>query len=136
MGPATGIHAYDQSLSRLPDIGSTKWAMRGPKSRAGLMAYPVGPPNPIPMPATSNATGNASNAPSELVGADAANAPKASTNVPMSSVKKLENEWRMAGEVLNTPSLRSGSSVASKCKRKAAHVPTAPQNAPAIWAAM
>lgn len=45
-GAKTGIQAYDHSLSPLPGIGSIAWAIRGPKSRAGLAAYAVGPPNP------------------------------------------------------------------------------------------
>jgi hypothetical protein len=45
-GASTGIHAYDHSLDPLPGMGSTAWAMRGPKSRAGLAAYAVGPPRP------------------------------------------------------------------------------------------
>ncbi|KFM27922.1 hypothetical protein F751_5258 [Auxenochlorella protothecoides] len=30
-------------------MGSIQWAMRGPKSRAGLMATPVGPPSTSTM---------------------------------------------------------------------------------------
>ena len=37
-GPTTGTHAYDQSLEPLPLIGRIACAMRGPRSRAGLMA--------------------------------------------------------------------------------------------------
>ena len=47
IGPITGIQAYDQPLSRLPVMGRRAWAMRGPRSRAGLIAYPVVPPKEI-----------------------------------------------------------------------------------------
>ena len=30
--------------------------MRGPRSRAGLIAYPVGPPSELPIPITTKAT--------------------------------------------------------------------------------
>ncbi len=36
--PTTGTQLYDQSLSRLPLIGSSACMMRGARSRAGLMA--------------------------------------------------------------------------------------------------
>ena len=38
MGATTGIQEYPQSDPPLPAMGSTAWAMRGPRSRAGLMA--------------------------------------------------------------------------------------------------
>ena len=38
IGPATGIHAYPQSLSRLPGNDTNWCTMRGPRSRAGLIA--------------------------------------------------------------------------------------------------
>jgi hypothetical protein len=41
IGPRTGTQAYFQSLSRLFGIGRRKCMIRGPRSRAGLMAYPV-----------------------------------------------------------------------------------------------
>src|SRR4051812_25261726 len=37
-GARTGIQAYPQSLSRLPGTGRIAWAIRGPRSRAGLIA--------------------------------------------------------------------------------------------------
>src|SRR5882762_4297859 len=33
-------------------MGRIACAMRGPRSRAGLIAYPVGPPSDIPIPQT------------------------------------------------------------------------------------
>ena len=38
IGPTTGIHEYAQSEVPLPGIGRMAWMMRGPRSRAGLIA--------------------------------------------------------------------------------------------------
>ena len=57
IGPRTGIHAYAQSLLPFPLIGNIKCAIRGPRSRAGLIAYPVVPPSDIPITTTKRATG-------------------------------------------------------------------------------
>src|ERR1700680_1040715 len=51
--PTTGISAYSQSDEPFPGIGRRKWAMRGMRSRAGLIAYPVGPPSDRPIAKTS-----------------------------------------------------------------------------------
>src|SRR5699024_5713290 len=53
IGPTTGIQAYPQSEVPLPGMGSSACAIRGPRSRAGLIAYPVGPPRDRPMAKTS-----------------------------------------------------------------------------------
>lgn len=50
IGPNTGTHEYAQSFPPLFGIGSMACITRGPKSRAGLIAYPVGPPRDRPMP--------------------------------------------------------------------------------------
>src|SRR6478609_3608922 len=55
-GPTIGTQEYAQSEEPLPRIGRMAWATRGPRSRAGLIAYPVGPPSEAPMPTTSSAT--------------------------------------------------------------------------------
>src|SRR5579864_5779333 len=55
-GPIIGTSAYPQSDGPLPAIGRMAWAMRGPRSRAGLIAYPVGPPSDSPIPQTRQAT--------------------------------------------------------------------------------
>lgn len=62
-GPNTGMGAYAQSLGPFPLIGSTKCMILGPKSLAGLIAQPVGPPIPNPIPATKRATGKAEKLP-------------------------------------------------------------------------
>src|SRR5216110_2128833 len=51
-GPIIGTSAYPQSELPLSLIGKTACATRGPKSRAGLIAYPVGPPRLRPMTQT------------------------------------------------------------------------------------
>ena len=43
IGPTTGTQAYFQFESPLPFIGSIACAILGPKSLAGLIAYPVAP---------------------------------------------------------------------------------------------
>ncbi len=57
IGATTGIHEYFQSLSPFPLIGKNACIIRGPKSLAGLIAYPVVPPNDSPILQTRNATG-------------------------------------------------------------------------------
>ena len=52
LGPRIGTKAYLQSEFPLPAIGNTAWASRGPKSLAGLIAYPVVPPKDMPIPHT------------------------------------------------------------------------------------
>src|SRR5205807_4200527 len=52
-GPKIGTRAYPQSEPPLSLIGRTACATRGPKSLAGLIAYPVGPPRLNPMTHTS-----------------------------------------------------------------------------------
>ena len=56
-GPNIGTHAYFQSLVPLCFNGSKAWTIRGPKSLAGLIAYPVVPPRERPIAQTKNATG-------------------------------------------------------------------------------
>src|SRR5699024_8086270 len=48
-GPKIGTGAYFQFESPLHGIGIKKCASLGPKSRAGLMAYPVVPPSDRPI---------------------------------------------------------------------------------------
>ena len=56
-GPTTETAAYAQSPSRLPGTGSTACASRGPRSHAGLIAYPVVPPGDRPIAKTMRPTG-------------------------------------------------------------------------------
>ena len=59
IGPTTGIQEYFQFESPLPFIGSIACAILGPKSLAGLIAYPVAPPVAIPIITTKSPTKNA-----------------------------------------------------------------------------
>src|SRR5659263_393130 len=111
-GPKTGTHAYDQSLEPLPLIGSRACTMRGPRSRAGLMAYPVGPPRLAPMPTTMRATASGPRPDGDLPADTIQNT---STNVPRTSVTKFQPYERIAGPVENTASLVAGSASSSKC---------------------
>lgn len=51
-GASIGSHAYFQFETPLLGIGSKKCATRGPKSLAGLIAYPVVPPMESPIAQT------------------------------------------------------------------------------------
>src|ERR1041385_2710602 len=66
IGPTIGIHAYAQSLVPLLLIGKIACMIRGPKSRAGFMAYPVVPPSESPITQTKNATGIAPTEPKPI----------------------------------------------------------------------
>ena len=133
-GPATGIHEYDHSLCPFVLMGKIKWDNRGPRSRAGLIAYPVGPPRDSPMPNTSNATGNAFNVPSASEGGDMARAPNIKTKVATISVMRLYLSFRMAGVLQNTARTNSLSSVASKCSLYINQTRQLPTMAPDICA--
>src|SRR3954447_17060612 len=133
IGPTTGIHAYPQSDGPLPGMGRIACMMRGPRSRAGLIAYPVGPPSESPIASTSRPT---SRPPSPNDGAaiaalaKIASTPNTSRNVPMISVTMFATVLRIAGAVQNTASFSPGSSVSFQWLLYAAHTSVAPMNAP------
>ena len=52
IGATTGTHEYPQSELPLCLSGSSAWRMRGPRSRAGFKAGPVGPPSEATKVAT------------------------------------------------------------------------------------
>src|SRR5262245_10205363 len=113
-GPTIGTQAYFQSDGPLPEIGSSAWASRGPKSRAGLIAYPVGPPSDSPIANTSNPTSNGPNpvaqpAPERLPVDGIVSEPKTSAAVPMISQIKFPATSRIAGAVQKTASFVAGS---------------------------
>jgi hypothetical protein len=110
-----GISEYPQSLFLLFLIGRIECIIRGPKSLAGFIAYPVVPPRDIPIPKTINATGRAEIAPIPTSGAAIYNTEIIRTNVPIISEIKLFATDLIAGEVQNIASFKSGSFVASKC---------------------
>src|SRR4030081_1706111 len=123
-------------------MGSTACAMRGPRSRAGLIAYPVGPPSESPMAITITPTSKGPNpfARSEpgtkLPGERTARSASTSANPPMNSDRRLAPGCRIAVVVENTASLLTGSGVAFQCGRYASQTMTPPRNPPAICAAM
>ncbi len=79
----------------------------GPRSRTGLIAYPVGPPKLNPIPSTNNATGKASSAPRLLEGEAINSMQSTNTNVPRNSVRKLWPELLIAGLVEKTAKIVS-----------------------------
>ena len=99
MGPITGISAYPQSLGPLPFIGSKKCMILGPKSLAGLIAQPVGPPNPKPIPATNKETGKADMAPISIPAGFIKKMPSRKTQVAMVSTNKFCFQSLMDGPV-------------------------------------
>src|SRR5262245_26835946 len=100
-GPMTGTSAYPQFEPPLLLIGRTAWARRGPKSRAGLMAYPVGPPRPRPMTHTKTPQSHGLNPGAKPAGAKSLLPKlKPTTNkqiVAMISHNKFAGILRMAG---------------------------------------
>src|SRR5262245_2965599 len=101
--------------------------MRGPRSRAGLMAYPVGPPSEAPMPTTSSATASGPRPLGVFANDSTTNT---STNVPRISVTRFQSVLRTSGPVENTASFLPSSSSASNCLRYAAKAAQAPRKAP------
>src|SRR5277367_4306279 len=83
--------------------------MRGPKSRAGLMAYPVVPPSESPMPHTSAPTRYGPRPPAGPVAATCFEKIVATTNtsvsVPITSLMKFHAGLRIAGTVQKIASL-------------------------------
>src|SRR6266478_4014866 len=118
-GPRIGTHAYRQPDSPFPAIGSRECASRGPRSRAGLIAYPVVPPSESPIPQTRLPTRYG---PRPAAGPVAATlfekiAPttKTRTKVAMISLNRFEIEARIAGAVQKQASFRDASGVSFQC---------------------
>ena len=86
IGPTTGTQEYAQSEPPLPRMGRMAWAMRGPRSRAGLMAYPVGPPREVPMTTMIRATPSG---PIAVYDPPATKTHRMRTAVPMASVRQF-----------------------------------------------
>jgi PAS domain S-box-containing protein len=81
-------------------MGRTACAIRGPRSRAGLIAYPVVPPSERPITQTKQPTryGPSPGAiPLERALEKIAPTTNTSTNVPMISLMRLANTLRIAG---------------------------------------
>src|SRR5690625_6700330 len=105
-----GTQAYFQSDPPLPGIGRSACAILGPRSRAGLIAYPVVPPKDIPIATIKAPTINGFN-PSVKSFAPMNIKPITRTKVPMISLTKFEKGLRIAGIVAYTPSFVSCSFV-------------------------
>src|SRR5260370_39595975 len=108
-GPRIGTQEYAQSDPPLPAIGSSACAKRGPKSRAGLIAYPVVAPSDSPMAQTRHPTRNGvkpATAPVLRTSFEVTDPTRmTSTTVAAISLKRLTPKERMAGAVPKTGSL-------------------------------
>lgn len=97
-----GIHAYPQFELPFPAIGRRACANLGPKSRAGLIAYPVVPPKLNPIATIRKPTISGFN-PSVNLFAPIAKIPKTRMNVPIISLIKFANVCGIAPPVANVP---------------------------------
>src|SRR5256885_2919129 len=120
-GPMIGIGAYRQSELPLAGIGRTACATRGAKSRAGLMAYPVGPPRLNPITQTSTPQNHGLKPGARPVGpSDLLPKLKPTTikhTVAIISQSKFAGKLRIAGAVQKTASLVAASGVCVQCGR-------------------
>src|SRR3954465_1374819 len=120
-GPLIGIGAYRQSELPLAGIGRTACAMRGARSRAGLMAYPVGPPRLNPITQTSTPQNHGLKPGARPVGpSDLLPKLKPTTikhTVAIISQSKFAGKLRIAGALQNTASLAPVSGVSLQCGR-------------------
>src|SRR3954453_3598106 len=120
-GPMIGIGAYRQSELPLAGMGRTACATRGAKSRAGLMAYPVGPPrlNPITQTSTPQNHGLKPGArpvvPSDLL--PMLKPARIKEAVAIIVVRKFAGNFLKSGAVQNTASLAPVSGISLQCGR-------------------
>src|SRR5215469_18476340 len=115
-------------------MGRTACASRGPKSRAGLIAYPVGPPRLSPSTHTRTPQNHGLNPGARPAGAKAL-LPKLKPTtikkmVAMVSHNRFAGKFRMAGRVQNMDSFASGSGVSFQWGRYTSQTRIAPTNAP------
>src|SRR5204862_3820188 len=129
-GPMIGTGAYRQSEPPFAEIGRTACATRGLKSRAGLIAYPVGPPRLNPMTQTSTPQNHGLKPGASPVGpSDLLPKLKPATIrqvVTITSQSRFAGKFRMAGAVQKTPSLAPGSGVSFQCGRYTSQTRIAP----------
>src|SRR5216683_271054 len=137
-GPRIGTHAYRQPDSPFPAIGSNECASRGPRSRAGLIAYPVVPPSESPIPQTSAPTSIGPSPAATPAGAtrfeNSAVATSTRTKVPSTSLKKFHTGRYTAGAVAKHANFASAFSVNSQCGLYCSQTAVAPHRAPRICA--
>src|SRR5208282_2865507 len=108
--------------------------MRGPKSRAGLIAYPVVAPSERPIPQTKDATRyGPSPAPTPLAETSfekIAAITNTSTRVARISLTRFHAALRIAGAVQNMASFAAGSGVSFQCGPYCSQTRIAPAKAP------
>src|SRR5260370_41638633 len=109
-------------------------AMRGPRSRAGLIAYPVGPPRDKPMPQTRLPTRDgpspAGGPVAETLLEKIAPTTNTSTKVAIVSLNRFVNVFRIAGAVQKHPNLAAVSGVSFQGGSWCSHTSAAPPIAP------
>src|SRR5207244_12573033 len=114
-----GVGEYTQSEPAFTVIGRIAWAMRCPRSRAGLIAYPVVLPRDRPMPHTRLPTrygpSPAAGPAAETLFEKIAPTTKTRTKVAMISLSKFATVLRIAGAVQKHPSLAAASGVSFQC---------------------
>src|SRR5271154_2601860 len=118
-GPTIGTSAYPQSELPLSLMGRIAWARRGPKSRAGFIAYPVGPPRLRPSAQTSTPHNHGPNPGGSPVD-DTALLPKLKPTrirqvVAIISVSRFAGRLRIAGVEQKIASFAPASGVTFQC---------------------
>src|SRR5699024_12105036 len=107
----TGIQAYPQSDVPFPGIGNKACMIRGPKSRAGLIAYPVAPPTDTPIATINKPTINGERPSDKSFGPTINSKENNIANVPITSLNKFLNCFRTLSEeqcaVSKTPNFTS-----------------------------
>src|SRR5215469_14348364 len=119
-------------------MGRTACASRGPKSRAGLIAYPVGPPRLSPSTHTRTPQNHGLKPGARPAGAKAL-LPKLKPTtikktVTIASHRRFAGRFRIAGRVQKMSSFATGSGVSCQCGRYTSQTRVAPTNAPRICA--
>src|SRR5699024_1604134 len=117
-GPVTGIQAYFQSDVPLPGVGNNASIILAPTSRAGVMAYPVAPPQDTPTATINKATAIGERPSEKSVGPTINNKAKSKTNVPITSLRRFcigLLTLTESGAVENTPNFAALSSVSLQC---------------------
>src|SRR5699024_1002711 len=119
IGPTTGIQAYPQSDVPFPGIGNKACMIRGPKSRAGLIAYPVAPPKDTPIATINKPTINGERPSAKSFAPTINSKANNKANVPITALNKFCNGLRTLSEepgaVANTPSFAALSFVSLQC---------------------
>src|SRR5580704_1731630 len=130
--PITEIGAYPQSELPLPAIGSTAWAMREPRSRAGFMLVPVGPASARISPQTKAAIKTGPKPAGRLARVRMQTATNTNSVVGIISLIRLVTLLGIDGWLQKQPSFNVGFGVAAQCGRKWSQTRTDPANAPNI----